>query len=151
MEAYQTSRQVQDIETETIACLALAKIYDEGFESYELNWKQHDQEGRERKRIMEENNDKMTDYDEEGETNTEEREKPAITWGMTADLAEQMGLLVEHLGRIATALEFGIDNGLTVVTPADRAVAALRGQAHEMQMKLQAIEEEANKGPEIVT
>ena len=128
MEAYQTSRQVQDIETETIACLALAKIYDEGFESYELNWKQHDQEGRERKRIMEENNDKMTDYDEEGETNTEEREKPAITWGMTADLAEQMGLLVEHLGRIA-----------------------LRGQAHEMQMKLQAIEEEANKGPEIVT
>ena len=103
---------------------------------------------------MEGNDDKIVSMDTDAaddETNTEEREKPGITWGMTEDLAGQMGLLVEHLGRIATALEFGIDNGLTMVTPADRAVASLRAQAHEMQMKLQAIEEEANKGPEIVT
>ena len=97
---------------------------------------------------MEKDDDKIVSIDTEG---AEERKKPGITWGMTEDLAEQMGLLVEHLGRIANALEFGVDNGLTVVTPADRAVASLRAQGHEMQMKLQAIEEEANKGPEIVT
>ena len=58
---------------------------------------------------------------------------------------EQMTLMNEHLGRIANTLEFAVDNGLTVVTPADRAVASLRAQAHEMQMQLQAIEEEKTK------
>jgi len=61
------------------------------------------------------------------------------------NLLEQMTLLTEHVGRIANTLEFAVDNGLTVVTPADRAVASLRAQAHEMQMKLQAIEEEKTK------
>tara|TARA_B100001094_G_scaffold60571_1_gene56122 strand:- start:32900 stop:33175 length:276 start_codon:yes stop_codon:yes gene_type:complete len=91
---------------------------------------------------MEENEEKIVSI---GNVEAAEPKTEGPNW------LEQITLLTEHVGRIANTLEFAVDNGLTVVTPADRAVASLRAQAHEMQMKLQAVEDSVKKGPEIVT